>query len=124
MADEIRLSYSLHVVNGFFSLGPQSVSLQIDQAAIGRAGHAQSIGFAAAEIVDFGDIATNGYLVMRNLDDTNYVTWGPDNGVAGIQVMGKLKPGEVAIFRVAPTIVMYAQADTAAVLLDVYLLED
>jgi len=124
MANEIVLQFGAQVANGFFKHTFQPGSIQVDQAAIGRAGHAQLIGFAAAEIVDFGDISTNGYCILRNLDTTNYVTWGPDTGAAAIKVCGKLKPGEIAVFRVAPTIVMYAQADTAGVLLDVTLLED
>jgi len=123
MANEIVLQFGAQVVNGFFRHVFQPGQLQVDQAAIGRAGHAQEIGFAADEVIDFGDISTNGYLILRNLDEDNYVTWGPEDTGAMVTA-GKLKPGEIAVLRVAPTVVMRAQADTAAVLLDVCLLED
>ena len=112
------------VVNGYFNDVVSPGTIQIDQAAIGRAGHAQSIGFAAPEVVDLGDVSTNGLLYLRNLDDTNYVTFGPQSDAATIEVCGKLEPGEIAFFRLAPTIVLWAQADTAACLLDVKLFED
>lgn len=123
MANEIILTVAAQVVNGSFRDTFQPGQLQIDQAAIGRGGYTQLIGYAAEEVVDFGDVSTNGLLILRNLDDTNYVTYGPEDSGAMV-VFGKLKPGEVAILRVAPTVVMRAQADTADVLLDVRLYED
>lgn len=124
MANEINVSFNMQVVNGFMREPVQPGTIQIDQAAVGRGGHAQSIGFAAPEVVDLGDVSTNGVLYLRNLDDTNYVTFGPQSDAATIEVLGKLKPGEFAFFRLAPTIILWAQADTADCLLDVKLFED
>ena len=124
MANEISISLAFQLVNGYMRESFQPGTLQVTQAAVGRAGHAQSIGFAASEVVDFGDVATNGYLILRNLDEDNYVTYGPDDGADAMVTLGKLKPGEVALLRVAPTVVMRAQANTAAVLLDCKLFED
>ena len=124
MANEISVNLNVRVVNGNMTETIQPGQIQIDQAAVGRAGHAQSIGFAAPEVVDLGDISTNGVMYLRNLDETNYVTYGPQSDAATIEVMGKLKPGEVALFRLAPTIVLWAQADTADCLLDIKLFED
>jgi len=125
MANEITIAASLHVNNEYFKWYFQPGQLQVTQNAIGRGGHAQSIG-TSEEVIDFGDITTNGYLILRNLDDTNYVTYGPQEAGSGgaMVVFGKLNAGEIAILRVAPTVVMMAQADTADVLLDVTLLED
>jgi hypothetical protein len=122
MANEIVLQIGAQIINEAFRFSFQPGLLQVDQAAIGRAGHAQLIGIAE-EVVDFGDISTNGYLILHNLDDAHYVTYGPTLTGAMV-VWGKLKPGEAALMRVAPTVVMRAQANTAPVLLDVYLFED
>ena len=123
MANEITVSFNAQVVNGFMRETIQPGQVQIDQAAIGRAGHAQEIG-TSAEAVDLGDVSTNGMLYLRNLDDTNYILWGPQSDAATIEVCGKLKAGEFAWLRLDGSIVLWAQADTAACLLDVYLFED
>jgi len=124
MANEIQITLNATVVNGFYRDTIQPGLLQVDQAAIGRGGHVQLIGFAAPEEVDLGDVSTNGILYLRNLDDTNYVLFGPQSDAATIEVFGKLKPGEYAIMRLAPTIVLWAQADTGDCLVDVKLFED
>ena len=123
MANEITISLNAQVVNGFYRDTIQPGNLQIDQSAVGRAGHVQNIG-TSAETVDLGDVSTNGILYLRNLDETNYITYGPQSDAATIEVFGKLKAGEFAIMRLAPTIVLWAVADTAACLLDVKLFED
>lgn len=126
MANEIILSVGLQVKNGSFLDSYQPGLLQIDQTSVGRGGYVQNVG-ASEEVIDFGDVVTNGYALLRNLSDTNYVTFGPESGGAMV-VFGKLKAGEMAIFRVAPTVVMRAQAENSSVadhvLLDVRLYED
>ena len=122
MANEITLKFSLQAENGFLKQSVNIGQLQVDQAAAGMAGGAQEIG-TSEEIVDFGDVSTEGLLFLRNLDDTNYIEFGPEDTGAMVAV-GKLEPGEFAFFRVKPSVVLRAQADTAACLLQVLLLED
>lgn len=122
MANEITLKFSLQAENGFLKQSVNIGQLQIDQAAAGMAGGAQEIG-TSEEVVDFGDVSTEGLLFLRNLDDTNYIEFGPEDTGAMVAV-GKLEPGEFAFFRVKPSVVLRAQADTAACLLQVLLLED
>ena len=122
MANEIQITLGVQVRNGSFLDQFNPGLLQVDQAAIGRGGSVQSIG-TSEEVVVFGDVATNGYMVLRNLDAAHYVLYGPE-ATGAMVTMGKLKPGEIAILRVAPTVVMRAKADTAAVLLDVRLYND
>lgn len=123
MANEINISFNAQIENGYYRDTIQLGQMQIDQAAIGRGGHVQNVG-TDAEVVDLGDVATNGLLYLRNLDDTNYVTFGPQSDGATIEVFGKLKPGEFAFLRLAPTVVLWAEADTGACLVDVRLYED
>lgn len=122
MANEISLTLGVQVKNGYHVDKFEPGTIQITQSSPGRGGHVQVIG-TSPEAVSFGDVATNGLLLMRNLDTTNYVTFGPDSNGTLI-VMGKMKPGEVAAFRVAPTVTMKAQADTNSVKVDVRLYED
>ena len=126
MANEITFNPSFLIANGSLRETFTPGSLLITQTTIGVGGHAQSIGTDAAENLDVGDVATNGYCILRNLDATNYVNWGPDDGgSSGAMVTcGKLKPGEVAIFRLAPGVTLMAQANVAAVKLYVRVYED
>jgi hypothetical protein len=120
---EIQITTSIRVGNGAFVDTPSPKQFTVDQAAIGRGGKTQTIG-TAEEVVDFGDIATNGFMSLTNLDPTHYVLWGPESAGAMV-VFGKLKPGEsCGPVRVAPTVVMRAKADTAPVKLDVTIYED
>jgi hypothetical protein len=59
----------------------------------------QNVG-TSAEALDIGDITTPGYLAIKNLDATNYVT--VRMGSTGADVV-KLKAGEFALFRLAST---------------------
>lgn len=130
MADEISISVFLRVSNGSHveEFAPGNIS--VDQAAIGKGGYVQSIG-TAEEVVDFGDIVdgTEGYMVLRNLDTYHYINYGPESSGAMV-VFGVLKPGEVALIRVSPGVIMRAQAiagDTSpahASLLDVRIYSD
>lgn len=63
-------------------------------------------------VVDYGDVVTPGYCILENLDDTNFVDFGPDD--TGLVPMGRLLPGEVALFRFDPSADLVLQADTAA----------
>ena len=122
MANEITLSIAMQVVNGNYRDLLQPGQLRIDQATIGRGGHVQTIG-TSEEVIDLGDVVTNGYAALRNLDEDNYVTYGPENAGAMV-IFGKLKAGEPAVLRIAPTVVIRAQANTAPVKLDVRVYED
>jgi hypothetical protein len=122
MADEIKIRFSATVENGNHKDSIQPGTISIDQSNPGRAGHVQSVG-TSEEVVDFGDVTTEGVLFLRNADSTNYVDFGPES--AGSMVaLGRLEAGEIAFLRMKPAVVLRAQANTAAVLLDVRLYED
>lgn len=122
MANEIQFNFSVQVRNGFFTDQYNPGVIQITQSAVGCGGYVQAIG-TSEEVVSFGDITTNGWCRIRNLDTTNYVVYGPE-ATGAMVTFGKLEPGELAWFRVAPTVVMRAQADTADVKLEVRIYED
>lgn len=122
MANEISVTLGVQVKNGHHVDKFEPGTVQITQSSAGRGGHVQNIG-TSEEVVDFGDISTNGVLALRNLSTTDYIVYGPEDTNAMV-IFGKLKPGEIAFLRVAPTVVMRAQADTNAALMDVRLYED
>lgn len=81
----------------------------------------QTIG-TTAELLGKGEITTPGFLVVKNMDATNYVEFekATFSTTAGTV---KLKAGEVACFRVASTTI-YACANTAPCDVAYLLLED
>lgn len=125
MADEIQITCAVVVEKGSMKYSFQPDALSIDQTSIGRGGHTQSVG-TTEELLDIGDLLVEGWVVLHNLDTTNYITWGPqDPGSVGAMIaVGKLKAGEFAIFRMDPSITLMAKANTAACQLDVTVLED
>lgn len=120
MANEIRMTVAGRVENGNFRDDFSFGQILIDQANPGRGGHVQAIG-TSEEIIDFGDVSVEGLLVMRNIDETNYVTWGPDS--TGMVGLGRMAPGKIAILQIEPGTVVKAQADTATCKIDVRLYE-
>lgn len=123
MANEITLNLSALIVNGnyrdTFDVNGQIV---IDQANAGADGGIVEIATAETTI-SLTRLTTEGLLFMRNLDGTNFIEFGPDSGGSMVAI-GKLKPGEIALFRLKPGVTLKAQADTAACDLYVKCLED
>ena len=81
----------------------------------------QNIG-TSEEALDMGDVTTPGWLFLRNLDNTNYVSMRPATGVvdclewkAGEAFMCRLARGATAPFMIA---------NTAAVEVEYLLIED
>jgi len=118
VANELSL-----IVNFDFSKGGAEVSKQLSKK-ITVAGDAfthgiQEIGLVEEEIAQGVELGTPGYLLIKNLDTTNYVEIGSTTGVYDI----KLKALEFALYRHNSGTV-YALADTAACLVEYCLIED
>ncbi len=122
MANEMSVRVSVLAKKGKFKWPWNPGQVDADLAAGVRSGNVQAIG-TNEEVLDFGDAGTFGWLFLRNLDDTNYVEYGPEDSGAMIP-FGKLKPGELGVMRLVPGIVVRAQADTASCNVDVNLLDD
>ena len=123
MADEITVDARLRVsATGYPTTDCREQALSIDMAGVHKDHHVQEIGFAAHEAITVsGDIGTPGMAFFKNLDTTNFVQIGVLDDAA-FAPLAKLLAGEPAQFRLA-TGTFYAQADTAAVNLDVCILE-
>lgn len=122
MADEISVTITAELSNDGLERFFDGSGLTFTQAAKGAIHICQNIGFAASEAIVTTEIGTLGWCFLKNLDDTNYVKYGPDSG--GMVNFAKIQPGEIAAFRLYPGITFHAQADTAAVELDILILEN
>lgn len=126
MADEIKIRLNILVETGSFTWSFNPGQISVDQAAGGRAGNVQSIGTTEEAIDGLANLTAYGYAVLRNLDATNYIDFGPeDDTSAGAMIpLGRLKAGEFACLRLTPGVALMARASAAACLLDVTVLED
>jgi hypothetical protein len=70
--------------------------------------------------ISLGAVATPGFMIIRNMDATNFVTIGNSGDPLPVEI----KAGEWAAFRWAAAMVPYAQADTAPVLVEYFLVSD
>jgi len=122
MADELKLQVTANLTKGNYTSKFEPGLLSITVDAVGGHHPVVDVG-TSEEVISFGDISTEGWCFMRNLDDTNYVQWGPESGGSMI-TMGRIEAGEVACFRMEPGITLRAKANTAAVLLEFWLIED
>jgi len=123
MADELTVNISAQLLNGNLDRAFTKTGLQFTQDAQGANGVVVSIGSGAEEDIVHAEIGTLGWCFLFNLDDTNFVTYGP-NSAGSMVPFGRIEAGEPAAFRLEPGITIRAQADTAAVELDVLILED
>lgn len=126
MSDEITVAAQIQLANGdldSFQISTGSLKFDQDTAAPVRVAGTQIIGFAAHEAVTITDLTTLGWCYFRNRDATNFVQIGVDVG-ATFYPLVRIEPGEIALFRMSQGITPYAQADTAAVILERVILDD
>jgi hypothetical protein len=111
MANEVSFSVALKATKGNASVN-QSANLFANMAGTDMLQATQNIG-TTAELVSFGDITGAPQFVMiRNLDTTNFVELGGDSGLTVFKT--KLLAGQVCLFTPSSA-TLYAKADTAAV---------
>lgn len=110
MADELTITASLKFVKGDVSLSRSKSGIRIDVTGDKHIDMVQEIG-TSEEALSLGEAGAGGYMLLENLDTTNYIEIRANTGVADLV---KLKAGEVAMFRTAADAVPYAIANTAA----------
>lgn len=117
MANEINLGIQFSFAKSGAGVA-KSFSGQITVSGNYHVSGVQNVG-TVDETVALGDIATNGWLFLRNLDSTNYVLCGADGSSYPI----KLKAGEAVCVRFNGAAV-HLKADTAACRVEYALVED
>ena len=110
MANETTLTVGLANTRSGVTVSG-SVSLSITQSGTNNLANIQNIGTTTEALV-FGDVTTIGYLMVKNLDATNYVELDLNTPVAGT-AFAKLLPGEGCVIPTRQTTI-YGKANTAA----------
>ncbi len=126
MADEISLTISMTATNGSFKETFSPGAITIDQSAIGGNSPTVSISTAAEENLAFGDVSTEGIVVGRNLDSTNFVTVGPPSSGGSTSKVAwmRINAGEPFAFRLDPNATWRWRANGGTVLVQVKMLEN
>ena len=118
MANEIKTSVSLSVQTAKGAKLNRSENKSIDMTGESILQTTQLVG-TTNEALDMtnAELGTPGYVFIRNMDTTNFVSIGLSS-----QYTIKLKAGEFCLFRAAAG--LYADFDTAAGYLEIIVFED
>lgn len=119
MADELRISALLDVELSTGVKINKRFNATLDVSGDVATYNVQEVGTTEETLTISADLTTGGYVLAKNLDDTNYVEIGSTTGVYDI----KLKAGEFALWR-HNSAAIYAKADTAAIDLEYVVVED
>lgn len=111
MADELKVTAALDFTKSGVTQTYRITELSRDVATARARRDVQTIGTSAETVAISGDIGNGGYIMIKNLDATNFVTL---QAGAGGDPMVKLLAGDVALFRTHPSYTLYATADTAS----------
>lgn len=114
MANEVSFSGTLRATKNSATV-QSSVSDTADMSADALYSATQSVG-TSAEAITLGEVSSLGYVLVQNLDSTNYVELSLDNSMT--QKFSKLLAGQFALFP-SSTATLYARANTAACLCQV-----
>lgn len=119
MANEVTITTSLGYSKNSYDIVLAKTGLNVTVSGTKYYSGVQTIG-TSEEALSKGDIGTIGFCLFINRDATNYVSLRRATGEGN---MIKLKPGEVALFRMEAT-APCAIANTAACELEVLMIED
>jgi len=114
MANELTLS-GLSIAFSKANVPPTSVNvagISVTVSGTQWMDNVQAVG-TSEEAILMGDVAAGGYMLVQNMDATNFVSLRQATGAANFM---KLLAGEFAIFRLSPDATApFAIADTASV---------
>ena len=114
MSNEISYQFQLRLANGNLEDQYSAPSSKADQTNAKLIRNVQEIG-TTEEILASGDIATPGWAVFLNLDDTNFIEIGSYVGGTFYPFL-KLLPGDKVLCRLGvSTSELYSKSDTAIV---------
>jgi len=117
MANEITILSGISVSKSGLKFSYSPGGYQVDMTGLGG----PTPGFVTIgtteEEVQFTELSTAGFVIIQNLDTTNYVRWGFSTGVYG----GRVRPGETAgPFRLNPGASLFMIANAADCKMIVY----
>ena len=112
MANKLTFNFTTTLTH---AVGSASINVSETRTLTGTGfvSEEQEIGTGAWEAIDLTDIGTLGFLVIRNIDPTNYVEIATAND--GTQIFGKISAGRGLPVEVASGVTYYAKANTGSV---------
>lgn len=123
MANELTLSASIKFTKGTGDALMNVTKSYSDLADVSGTEYyenVQAVG-TSAEALLVADIGTQGFVLLRNLDTTNFVNVSTD-AAAHANPCVKMKAGEFALFRANGA--LYLKADTGACRVACFVVED
>ena len=117
MSDELRLGIVLSFSKGNASI-KKAEHIEVDVTGDAYESAVQEIGTSEEVLAQGADLGTPGYVLVKNLDSTNYVEIGSTTGVYDI----KLLAGQPALWP-HNSATIYAKANTAAVKVEYTIIE-
>lgn len=113
MANELSLSIQINHAKIPFEPWRWPEAIRADQTGAGAFRQTVNIG-TSPETISFGDVSP-GLVLAINLDDTNFVDFGPDDS-GTLHALGRLYPQSrwPAMIFVSPGATLSMQADTGA----------
>lgn len=111
MSNEITYQFQILLNNGRLKDQYSSSSIAASQSTAALVRNVETISNAAHSALDLAGVSTPGFMVVQNLDPTNYIEVGIDVGGTFYAFL-KLKPGEQGMVRLGTT-APYALANTA-----------
>lgn len=125
MATRLRYNLNVNIEHGLFKRDLVAAGREVELTDQGAASGIMGATTASDGVaLDVGDVTTPGWLYLRNLDETNFAVFGPDNGAGALIEVGYLKPGEEAWFRLHPTATLRIAGDTSTVKIQYELFSD
>lgn len=123
MANEISYQVKIQASKSNLKVERDPGRLTADLSGDAYSANVQSIATSSTAVTIASAVSTAGFAFFRNLDATNYVEIGVEDGSMTFIAFAKLKPGQAGLIPLATTSI-YAKADTAAVLLESIIIED
>lgn len=118
MANEIRVTATLSAEKSSGKIPTLGDAQRIDMTGVDMITSTQSVGTSDEVLVQPTEIGTLGWVWLKNLDDTNFVSFGLTSSYTI-----KLLAGEECVFRAAGADI-YALADTASCVVQYAMIEE
>lgn len=120
MANELKINVSISyspTTDGIVGTESGQLEQMIDMTGADFSQGTQQVGTSEEAITVTDDIGTQGWWLVKNTDDTNFVELGPTGAMAIT-----LNPGELALFRTSGP--LHGTADSSPVTINYYCFED
>jgi hypothetical protein len=122
MADEITVTFRFEASKGGVEMDSRSIRTVFDMTGVDIGGPVtQSVGTSHEALAAPADVAFPAHVAIQNLDATNYVEVFQDS--SGTLQTNRLRPGDPPCFLVNTGAVPYVKANTAACLIQFWIVE-